>query len=250
MDTSLTHLVTFWLIAFAAYFIRGISGFGSGLIAIPLLVQFLPFKTVIPLMLLLDFTASVVLSRATRGQAAVDELKRLLPCSAIGVAAGAYLLVTLPKGWLLVGLGVFVLAFGLRNILVIAGTTPISSLWAAPAGLLGGSVGAVFGTGGPPYAIYLGHRIHDKSALRATFSVLFMIEGGLRIVAFFISGLLLNPEVWLLWLVGTSALGLGLWRGNKVHLAISNRQMVQIIGALLVLSGGSLLIKGVAFLNG
>ncbi|OQX14182.1 MAG: hypothetical protein BWK76_15125 [Desulfobulbaceae bacterium A2] len=248
METPLPLLLLFWLIAFAAYFIRGISGFGSGLIAIPLLVQFLPFKTAIPLMLLLDFTASVVLSRHTRGQAATEELKRLLPCSAVGVAAGAYLLVTLPKGWLLVGLGAFVLLFGLRNILVLAGTAPISSLWAMPAGLLGGSVGAVFGTGGPPYAIYLGHRIHDKSVLRATFSVLFMIEGGLRIGAFFISGLLLNLEVWLLWLVGTSALGLGLWRGNKMHLAISNRQMVQLIGALLVLSGGSLLIKGVAYL--
>lgn len=249
MDTPVAHVLLFWVIAFAAYFIRAISGFGSGLIAIPLLVQFLPFQTAIPLMLLLDFTASAVMSRATRGHAAAAELKRLLPFGAIGVVAGAYLLLILPKGYLLAGLGLFVLAFGLRNILGIGSTTPISSRWSIPAGLTGGAVGAVFGTGGPPYAIYLGHRIHDKSVLRATFSVLFLIEGGLRIVAFFISGLLLNVEVWLLWLTGTTALGLGLWRGNKIHLKISNRQALRAIGALLTISGASLLIKGLANIN-
>mgnify|MGYP001619021539 FL=1 len=44
-----------------AYFIRGISGFGSGLIAVPLLAHFLPLQFVVPLVLVLDFSASLAL---------------------------------------------------------------------------------------------------------------------------------------------------------------------------------------------
>ena len=57
-------------------------------------------------------------------------------------------------------------------------------------GLIGGLVGALFGTGGPPYVIYLTHRIKDKSQLRATFSGLFMVDGSIRIATFVVSGLL------------------------------------------------------------
>ncbi|MBU4500275.1 MAG: sulfite exporter TauE/SafE family protein, partial [Gammaproteobacteria bacterium] len=48
------------IILLAAYVIRGITGFGSGLVSVPLLALFLPLQFVVPLILLLDFTASIV----------------------------------------------------------------------------------------------------------------------------------------------------------------------------------------------
>jgi uncharacterized membrane protein YfcA len=246
LETPLAHILLLWVILCAAYFIRAISGFGSGLIAVPLLVQFLPFRTVIPLMLLLDFAASALMTRITWGRADTAELKRLLPFGALGVAAGAYLLVALPRGQLLVGLGLLVLAFGLKSLLDLGSPRPIAPAWSAPAGLAGGALSALFGTGGPPYAIYLSHRIRDKSVFRATFSLLFLVEGGFRIAAFLVSGLLLNREVWLLAPLAGTALAVGLWRGNRAHLGISSRAMARLIGALLLVSGGSLLVRGIA----
>jgi len=41
----------------AAYFIRGIAGFGSGLVAVPLLALTFPLRQVVPLMLILDLAA-------------------------------------------------------------------------------------------------------------------------------------------------------------------------------------------------
>jgi uncharacterized membrane protein YfcA len=49
-----------------AYFIRGITGFGSGLIAVPLLALILPLQTVVPLVLVPDFCASLVMSHKAR----------------------------------------------------------------------------------------------------------------------------------------------------------------------------------------
>jgi uncharacterized membrane protein YfcA len=229
-------------IILAAYFIRGITGFGSGLIAVPLLAHFMPLQAVVPLVLILDFSASLVLSRYTRAQVRWDEIGPLLPTSLIGILAGVSLLVNLPREPLLTGLGVFVLFFALRYLFNIHGERRISRLWALPAGFAGGLISALFGTGGPPYVIYLSHRTTDKSALRASFSGLFMLDGALRILAFLATGLLasdLLPSIAL----SLPVMAAGLFFGNKAHLGISDQQTLSLIGALLLVSGASLLWK-------
>ena len=57
-----TILVLF--IVLSAYLVRGITGFGSGLIAVPLLALSHPLQFAVPLVLALDFTASLVLGGA------------------------------------------------------------------------------------------------------------------------------------------------------------------------------------------
>lgn len=227
-------------IIFCAYFVRGITGFGSGLISVPLLAHFLPLQFVVPFILVLDFTASVVLGRHTRQHIQWAELKPLLPFGAIGVLVGVTLLIRMPREPLLIGLGAFVLLFGLRTVFNIHGEKPVSRLWALPTGLTGGTVGALFGTGGPPYIIYLSHRLHDKAVLRATFSGLFMLEGGLRLVSFAVTGLLLQTGMLVALLAAWPVMALGLYVGHRVHVGISNQKMLRLIGLLLIVSGLSL----------
>lgn len=236
------YLAAFFILL-CAYFIRGITGFGSGLIAIPLLAHFLPLTFVVPLLLVLDFVASLVLSRHTRLQVRWDEIQVLIPTSIAGMVTGAVLLVNLPREPLLVGLGLFVIFFGLRYLFNIHGEKPINRWWSLPTGLSGGLIGAMFGTGGPPYVVYLAHRLHDKTQLRGTLSGLFMLDGALRIVIFLIMGLLLQPDLLEALLLALPLMGLGLYLGNRVHLGISRRQQLALIGILLLGSGGSLLWK-------
>lgn len=240
--TPETYLAAFFILLFA-YFIRGITGFGSGLIAIPLLAHFLPLTFVVPMVLALDFVASIVLSRHTHLQVRWDEIRILLPTSVIGMLIGAVLLVNLPREPLLVGLALFVIFFGLRYLFNVHGEQPISRWWSLPTGLSGGLIGAMFGTGGPPYVVYLSHRLHDKTQLRGTLSGLFMLEGALRIVVFLIMGLLLQPDILKSIALSLPLMGLGLYLGNRVHLGITRRQQLALIGILLLGSGGSLLWK-------
>lgn len=226
-----------------AYFIRGISGFGSGLIAVPLLAHFIPLQFVVPFILVLDFTASIALSGHTRKHVQWVEVKPLVPFTIIGVILGVVLLIQLPKGPLLTGLGIFVIIFGLRNILNLHGEKLISRWWAIPTGLTGGMVGALFGTGGPPYVIYLSHRLRDKAEIRATFSGLFLIDGGLRIISFLVAGLLLQNHMFAALLGALPVMALGLYLGHKVHVGLTNQQILKLIGLLLLISGMSLLWK-------
>lgn len=227
-----------------AYFIRGISGFGSGLIAVPLLALKLPLTFVVPLILLTDFSASLLLGGLHLKHVDWTEIRRLLLPGLLGVLAGTLLLVSLPKTPMLIGLGSFVILFALRNLLFTGKEAkPISHWWAWPAALTGGTVGALFGTGGPPYVMYLSHRIHDKGILRATLSGLFFIEGLARIGSFTVSGLLLDVRVFWSYLAAMPVALVALWLGSHVHTRLNNQQMLSLISLILLISGVSLFIK-------
>lgn len=227
----------------AAYFIRGIAGFGSGLVAVPLLALAFPLQQVVPVMLLLDLIASALLGRVHRQDVRWDEIRPLLPASVVGVILGTTLLVGLPAQPVLIGLGVFVLVFGARYALNIRGERPLSRAWAHPAGLAGATVSGLFGTGGPPYVIYLTHRIRDKGELRASLSALFMLEGVFRAGIFAFAGLLAERAVWQGLALGLPLLWLGLWLGSHVHLRLTHTQMVRAVGLILLGAGISLLVK-------
>ena len=229
-----------------AYFIRGIAGFGSGLIAVPLLALFLPLTFVVPLILLLDFTASLVMGGLDLKRVQWQEINILIPFSLLGVTIGPQLLVNLPMTPMLLALAAFILVFAIRSLLNLKGEKPISRGWAVPAALTGGTVGGLFGTGGPPYVIYLNHRIHDKSLLRATFSALFFIEGAVRIVTFFIAGLLMAQTVWWSALFALPIMLGALWLGGHVHTGLTQTQMTRLIGVLLLLASLSLTLKALS----
>ena len=233
-------------ILLAAYFIRGITGFGSGLISVPLLALFLPLKFVVPLILLLDFTASIVIGGLNFKRVKWDEIGVLIPFGVVGVVLGTSLLVSLPPEPMLITLAGFVFVFAVRSILNIRSDKPISRGWAVPASLTGGTVGALFGTGGPPYVIYLTHRIHDKSDLRATFSALFFTEGVTRIASFLVAGLLMTSQVWIAYFAALPVILGALYLGGRVHIGLTQPQMARLVGVLLLVSSVSLLFKAMS----
>jgi uncharacterized membrane protein YfcA len=230
-------------ILLAAYVIRGITGFGSGLISVPLLALVLPLKFVGPLVLLLDFTASIVIGGFNFKRVKWGEIGVLIPFGLIGVVLGTNLLVNLPQKPMLIALAAFVFIFAVRSLFNIHGEKLASRGWAVPAALAGGTVGALFGTGGPPYVIYLSHRIHNKSDLRATLSALFFTEGLMRIVSFLIAGLLVSAKVWLAYFAALPLVLGALYLGGRVHVGLAASQMTRLVGVLLLVSSVSLLFK-------
>ena len=231
------------LVVFFAYLVRGVSGFGSALVAVPLLAQFLPLTFVVPWVVAMDVLAALVLARSGHrgGHVRWNEIGWILPASLIGITLGIQLLVKMPREPLLLVLGLFVAGFGIRQLLGMRGDRPVSRCWALPAGFFGGAIGAVFATGGPPLVIYLTHRLHDKEQLRATLSGLFLVEGLARLAGFMFAGLMLQDNMGLYLLSGVPLMAAGLYAGNHIHLNLSHRQMAIAVGLLLIGSGLSLL---------
>lgn len=235
-----------WIFAaaviFVAYFVRGIAGFGSGLIAVPLLALVFPVGQVVPLVVLFDWLGSASQGLRNRDRISWRDELPLIPFTLVGVALGLTLLQSLASDTLKQALGAFVIVYAVYQVLplpVLRG----SRLFAVPCGFVGGVIGTLFGTGGPLYVIYFGLRGLDKDAFRATFSVNFLIDGVIRLAAFASFGLFAGDRIWAI-LVGLPILAAGMWLGDRVHSTLSTTAFARMISVLLLGSGIALLASG------
>ena len=243
MDAAtIAQYLPVFAVVMAAYFVRGLTGFGSGLFSVPLLALWQPLQLVVPLIMALDLLASFMLGGFNTRQTSWAEIRRLLPFGLIGASLGVYALLRFPPAPITVTLALFAMIFGVRQIFGVVPRGQISALWAVPAGLVGSGAGALFGTSGPPYIIYLTHRLEHKSAVRATFSWLFVLDGGFRLALITAAGLL-HRDTQLAILMCMVPMAAGLYLGNRVHVGISRERLLQVVGCILVASGATLLIK-------
>jgi uncharacterized membrane protein YfcA len=246
IDVSWATLACAALIVTLAYVVYGLTGFGASIVAIPLLVQFFPLRFAVPLMLVFDLFAGILLGLRHRRHLSRPELLRLLPYLVLGMLAGVTLLIRVPERWLLLGLGTFVIAYALWSLLGRAPSSPSSTRWAIPAGLVGGAFTALYGTGGPIYTIYLARRLSDKNVLRATIGVLIFCTALIRLVLFTGSGLYTQQGLLRLALLLLPFALVGFLAGSALHARLDTRQAVRAVWLLLVLSGAGLAVRAIA----
>jgi len=242
MPYSIEALVFAPLIVLAAYWIFGVTGFGSTLVAVPLLAHFVPLTFAIPVVVLLDGIASVAQGLRLRGDVDRRDALPLLAFMLIGLAAGTLLLVSVPGDILMTCLGALVLAYGIGYVAKRGPAIPLPRWSVAPIGIFGGTTAALFGSGGPVYVIYLAGRGATPDEIRATMPIVFVFSTAARVAVFALAGLF-DTRVFLATALLLPALALGLWLGNRWHARISREQAVRAIGAVLTLSGVSLLLR-------
>lgn len=230
------------LVVFAAYVVFGISGFGSTLVAVPLLAHLFPLKFLVPFFVLIDCAGAFAMGLRLRADVMRPELALLLPFMLLGSLAGVYLLLRVNPELLIGGLGLFVIFFGVSYVAQRGSGKPLPRLAAAPIGTFGGATSTVFGIGGPIYVFYLAGRSAGPDQIRATMPVIFMFTTVARIVLFTIAGLY-SPAALVAALALMPVMALGVWTGHRLHLNLSRDTVIRVIGALLVVSGISLLLR-------
>jgi uncharacterized membrane protein YfcA len=233
------------LIVFVAYVVMGISGFGSTLIAVPLLAHLFPLQFAVPFFVLLDCVGAFSMGIRLRGDVMRREIALLLSFMAVGMLAGVYLLVHVHSELLLGGLGLFVVFFGVSYVVKRGKGFPLPYWSGVPLGLFGGATSALFGIGGPIYVFFLAGRNATPPQIRATMPMIFMFTTVARIVLFIVAGLY-SPAALFAALALLPVLALGMWTGHHLHLNLARETVIRVIGALLVLSGISLIYRALA----
>ena len=230
-------------IAFLGSIVFGATGFGAALVALPIAVQIVPLKFALPLFALADIANSFSVGLEKPKNAVRGEYFRLMPMILAGTLAGVTVLVNLPRAAGMALLGGFVIAYAVYALFWHASRRVISQGWSWLAGFVGGATSALFGAGGPPYVIYLAQRGLSKEAFRATLGLVTMTSISIRVIAFFLTGLLLDAQVWLAAAVVVPAAFAGVVVGRKVFLKMQKEQLARVIAVLLLASGGSLVLR-------
>ncbi|MCP4768354.1 MAG: sulfite exporter TauE/SafE family protein [Gammaproteobacteria bacterium] len=241
-DSHLIELVTIAApIILIAYLVRGICGFGSGLIAIPILSLMFPLQVAVPLVVMLDYLASAGQGVSLRQSIQWGEIKRLIIPALIGVSAGLLIFHNADADLLPRFLGGFIFLYALYALW--GPEMPrVSSWWAVPAAISGGAVGTLFGTGGPFYVSYLKARQLDKTAFRATFACIFLLDGSVRITGY-LGTSVVNIQLLVLLATSLPVMMLGMYMGGKINTSLTAEVFTRGISILLLASGASLILR-------
>jgi uncharacterized membrane protein YfcA len=230
------------------YVVLGITGFGSALVIVPLLAWHWPLTEIVPIVLVLDVMASLLLGGLNARQVAMSEMVRLLPGMVVGVLAGLWLSGVVDTKWPLLVLGLYVALVGVKaicNARTFKRTIPANP-WVHIAGAAIGAVEMLFGTAGPLTVAWLSRRLPDVKVLRATTPVVIMLSACAALIMMAWSGRLSDVELW--WrILGLGSLAvIGVLLGHRCARYVPVKTLRTLICALLVVSGLSLIVHTVA----
>jgi len=240
--------------ALAAGFTQGFAGFGSTVIALPLLVAVLGMRVAVPLGCLMALAINVALVGRMFGHVRRGPLAMLLFTSLPGMAVGGRLLSVAPEAWLEGLLGAMVLAFTVFAARTASasddGGAPAPSLHAAGAlhrhtatvavGLVSGALGAAVGINGPPVVAWAMRQGWGRHALKATLAGYFLLAGVGIVGAQGLHGEI-TGRVLLLFCVGLPALAAGLYGGHLCFGRLDEATFRKVLLGLFAVSGAGLL---------
>jgi len=222
-------------VTFLAGFTQGLSGFGSILLALPLLATFMDIKTVIPLTALHAVTMSVILLVQLRQHLDWGKIIPLLVGALPGIPLGVFFLKTLDTRVIQFVMGLTLVIYPLIN-LTVRTTATISRHWSYGFGFLAGCLGGTLSASGPPVIVWTSLQPWGKDVVKVVLQGFFVVSGVLVVLAQVYSGLT-TPEVWRLFLISFPALLIGTYSGTFFYGKLSDETYRMIMMVLLALLG-------------
>lgn len=236
-------LTTFLAVSAAAGLggcVQGFAGFGSTLVALPLLGLVMDVRVAVPVCCLLGLGVNIMLLSRPGNRVDRKALVLLLAASAPGMAAGAAILGNVPGTWLKALLGVSVSWMALRSLLAGPARAPAGTGLGVAAGLAAGCLGVAIGINGPPIVAWTARQPWDRETFKATLNAYFLLSG-VGIVAVQAFEGLVTPEVSGLALAGIVALLAGVRLGLLLCRRCDERTFRHGVFGLLALTGLGLL---------
>jgi len=236
------HYLLLLLIIWAGAFTQGLTGFGSALVSLPLLVLFLDIRVAVPFSILNGLVITGLLSLQLRSHLDWHKIGPLLAGFIPGVAAGVFFLKKTGEPLFLVLLGLMLIAFALYRLLAHPHPHKIHRAWGVPAGFASGAISAAFSAGGPPSIIYATLTGWNKHEIKATLSIYFFL-GGLATALAHLLGGLTTREVARIFGWCLPAVLLGVWSGSHLYGRFRTEGYLRLVLVALLGMGALMLVS-------
>ncbi|MGI9252444.1 MAG: sulfite exporter TauE/SafE family protein [Thermomicrobiales bacterium] len=236
-------LVEAMAIVLLAGTVSGLSGFGFGLVSVPLLLLVFDPPQVVLLGVALPLVTGWMTLSDPRRDIRWPTVASLLPTAVVGAAVGVRLLHVLPKGIIMLGSGSVVIVFAL---IVLFGWMPPGMNHpgtTAAAGLASGTLLTSVGLSGPPVVLLLTGRELPPNAFRTTLAAYFMILNVISAVLLARSGALDYHDLRIAAILAPAGL-LGALIGRSLVRFISPGRFRTFTLLMLLVTGATAIIDG------
>jgi len=206
------------MVVFAATLFRSAFGFGEALIAVPLLVLFIPLKVAAPVAVLVSITIAAVVVAQDWRKIHLRSAGWLVGSTLLGIPVGLLLLTSSHQKAVKIALGIFIVAFSMYSLL---GRRPPelktdSKAWLLGCGFAAGVIGGAYGMNGPPLVIYGAMRRWSAQHFRATLQAYFLPASVIGMGGYWLAGLWV-PAVTHYYLLCLPVLLPAVWLGRVVN---------------------------------
>ncbi|MCA9912196.1 MAG: sulfite exporter TauE/SafE family protein [Anaerolineae bacterium] len=174
-------------VVFFALFTQSIAGFGSGLIAMPLLIGLIGLETATPTFALLAQTSGLLLILRFRQEMNFAVVWRLLLMSVIAVPIGVWFSGVVNEHLAKFILGAVTVGYAIYTLLGLS-VPRLKQRWAFSFGFLSGLLGGGYNMGGPPLVIYGTSQRWKPGEFRSNISSVFFPTGFVTISSHFLHG--------------------------------------------------------------
>jgi len=237
------NIIALSIIIFLASVVRGFTGFGLALVAVPLIQFIFPVSDTAVFIAVINMIFSILYYRRLRELVREQPLGRMALFTGVGVAAGVLILKYINPAYIQLTWGILIIL--IVTALVRGANLRISS--DAPAmtlsGLFGGLLAGATGITGPPVAIILSAMKTPKEKFNAVISLFILFAVSYALLFYLISGLIRRDTV-LLALCSVPALIAGLRTGDILVSRISQKTFTNVIYIVLIIMGIITLYKG------
>ncbi len=224
------------LIFLLAGFIQGMTGFGSALVAIPLLSLIIDIKSAVPLCMLNSLIITTFLSLKMRKDLDKSKIMPLCIAAVPGIIVGSTILKHVESGIIRLWIGLLLIGYSLYSLFSSPKPRKLNKAWAYLAGFSSGAIGAAFSAGGPPTIIYTTLNNWKKDTIKATLSGFFLFNSYLIATVHAINGLT-TIEIFTYFMISAPVVLLGTVLGSICYGKIPRQLYLKIIFAFLAMMG-------------
>lgn len=221
------------LIFFLAGLIQGLTGFGGGLVAIPLLCMIMDVKVAVPLSILSGLVITTTMAFELRRLLDWRKILPLLIGSIPGVFVGTILLKQADPVVINRILGLFLICISGLNLTIKPKPINPPVIWGYVAGFFSGGITASVGAGGPPAIIYTTLNDWKKDEIKATLTGFFVLNGYFTAAVHASNGMI-TSSVWGYFVSTLFFVLLGTFAGSKISGRINRRTYLRIVYVLLM----------------
>ncbi len=231
------------IIIFAAGMIQGITSFGFSLLAVPLLSIFLPFKIVVPMLIIYSLFLNSIILYNVRKYINLKRIYILIIAGIVGTFFGTYALESLDDSILKIIVGSIVTLSAIAFIKGYRMPVKNEKLSYLPVGLLSGLLNGSASLSGPPIILFLKNQETEKQIFRASLTSYFWALNISTIPIQIARGLIDKTVItYTIYLLPGLVLGvlIGIKLGNKVDESLFKKLTLGLIlfmGLLSIISG-------------
>lgn len=235
----MTEVLVF-VIFFFAMFTQSLTGFGSALLAMPLLGQLFGIRVASPLFVLGVMTAEIIMVTRYRQSFRWKSVWLLMVASVLGIQIGVPLVNVIEERILLLILGLIVFGYALYALIRPRLPKLEGRRWALGIGFIAGILSGAYNAGGPPFVIYGASQQWPPAEFKVNLQTIFLVNTTFILIAHSLNGRM-TGQVFTLYLAALPGVLLGLFLGFALDRYINPILFHKVVLFLLLALGLSLI---------